>query len=75
MFFPLFSKVFNNILKIYELPKIHNKIPKFSQTLFLPVVMYKANSMPHLHLKMSPRAQRFLLVLNFKKPTVDRTFF
>ena len=28
MFFPLFSKVFTNILKIYELPKIYNRILK-----------------------------------------------
>ena len=28
MFFPIFSNVFTNILKIYELPKIYNKILK-----------------------------------------------
>ena len=33
MFFALFSKVSTNILTIYELPKIYNKIPKFWQTL------------------------------------------
>ena len=29
MFFPLCLKVFSDILKIYELPKINNKIPKY----------------------------------------------
>ena len=28
MFFPIFSNVFTNIVKIYELPKIYNKILK-----------------------------------------------
>ena len=28
MFFPLYSNVFTNLLKIYELPKIYNKILK-----------------------------------------------
>ena len=28
MFFPIFSNVFSNILKIYELPKIYKKILK-----------------------------------------------
>ena len=33
MFLALFSNVFTNILSVYELPKIQNKIPKYSQTL------------------------------------------
>ena len=49
MFFPLFSKVFTNILKIYELPKINN-IPKYYQTIFLTIIIYQANSMSQLHL-------------------------
>ena len=50
MFFPLFSKVFTNILKIYELPKINNTIPKYCQTLVLTIIIYQANSMSQLHL-------------------------
>ena len=50
MFFPLFSKVFPNILKIYELPKIYNEILKYCQTLVLKIIIYQANSMSHLHL-------------------------
>ena len=46
MFFPLFSKVFTNILKIYELPKIHNKIPNYTQTLVLTTITYQSNSLP-----------------------------
>ena len=33
MLFLLFSKVFTDILKIYELPKVYNKISKYCQTL------------------------------------------
>ena len=33
MFFPLFWKVFTNILKIYELPKIDNKNRNISKHL------------------------------------------
>ena len=33
IFFPLFSEIFTDILKIYELPKIYNKIPKYWETL------------------------------------------
>ena len=46
MFFPLFSKVFTNILKIYELPKIYNKILKK----LLTIIIYQVNSMSQLHL-------------------------
>ena len=55
MFFPLFSKVFTNILKTYELLKI-NTIPKFCQTLVLTIIIYQANSMSQLHLasKLTP---------------------
>ena len=48
--FPLFLKDFTDILKIYELPKIYNKIPKYSQTLVLTIIVYQANSMSQLHL-------------------------
>ena len=65
MFFPIFSKVFNNILKIYKLSihnilyitdldiiyiimyifkSIHTKIPKYSQTLILIILIYQANT-------------------------------
>ena len=50
MFFPLYSKVFTNILKIYELPKINNTIPKYCQTLN----NNQANSMSQLHLAYTP---------------------
>ena len=40
MFFPLFSKVFTNILKIYELTKIFNAIPKYCQALVTTIIMY-----------------------------------
>ena len=50
MFFPLFWKVFTNILKIYELPKIGNKIPKYFQTLFLTIIIYQATSLSQFHL-------------------------
>ena len=50
MFFPLFSKVFTNILKIYELPKINNMIPKYCRILVLTIIIYQANSMSQLHL-------------------------
>ena len=44
MFFPLFSKVFTDILKIFELPKIYRKIPKYLQTLVLTIIIYQAKS-------------------------------
>ena len=48
MFFALFSKIFSNILKIYDLPKINHMIPKCCQTLVLKIIIYQANSMPQL---------------------------
>ena len=50
MLFPLRSKIFTNILKAYELPKINNMIPKYCQTLVLTISIYQANSMSQLHL-------------------------
>ena len=46
MFFWLFSNVFTNILKIYELTKIDNKILKK----LLTIIIYQVNSMSQLHL-------------------------
>ena len=46
MFFPIFSNVFTNILKIYELPKIYNKILKKLFT----IITYQVKSMSQLHL-------------------------
>ena len=46
MLFPIFSIVFTNILKIYELSKIYNKILKK----LLTVIIYQVNSMLPLHL-------------------------
>ena len=50
MFFPLFSKFFTNILKIYELPKINDAILKSCQTLVLTIIILQVNSMSQLHL-------------------------
>ena len=46
MFFPLFSKVFTNILKIDEQPKIYIKIVKELFT----IIIYQTNSMSKFHL-------------------------
>ena len=48
--FPLCSKVFINISKIYEIPKINNTIPKYCQTLLLTIITHQANSMSQLQL-------------------------
>ena len=37
---------------IYELPKAHIKIPKYSQALVLTIIIYQGNSMPQLHLDL-----------------------
>ena len=50
MFSPLFSKVLTNILKIYELPKVHNKTPEYRQTLVSRRIIYRANSVPQQNL-------------------------
>ena len=50
MFFPLYSNVSTNILKIYKLPKIDNMMPKYCQTLVLAIIIYQANSMSQLRL-------------------------
>ena len=48
--FLLFSNVFTDILIIYELPRIYNKILKYWQTIVLTRIIYQANSMSQLHL-------------------------
>ena len=53
IFFPLLPKVFTDILKIYELPKIYNKIPKYYQTLLVTIIIYQANFMSQLHLDLN----------------------
>ena len=82
MLFSLFSNVFTNILKIYELPKIYNKILKKLFT----IIIYQVNSMSQLHLvseillKMYIWEQMTLLALKkkyqvgyfFKKGSVKR---
>ena len=50
MLFPLVSKVFTDIFKIYELPKTCNKIPKYCQILVLTIIICQANSMSQLNL-------------------------
>ena len=40
MFFPLFSNFFTNILKIYELPRIYNKVLKKLFTIIIYQVNY-----------------------------------
>ena len=47
IFFLLLSNVFTDILKIDELPKIYNKIPKYCQTLVSTIIIYHANSQCH----------------------------
>ena len=65
IFFPLFSKFFTNIVKIYKLPKIYNKIP-------MPQM--------HQAFKLYPSylywicTLKTLLALNLKKKQ-GRTFF
>ena len=46
----LFSNVFTDILIMYELPRIYNKILKYWQTIVLTRIIYQANSMSQLHL-------------------------
>ena len=43
LFFSLCSKVFTNILKIYELPKINHTIHKYCQTLVWTIIIYQTN--------------------------------
>ena len=50
MFLSIIFKVFTNILKIDELPKINNKTPKYCQTPVLTIIIYQADSMSQLHL-------------------------
>ena len=77
MFFPLCSKVFTNILKIYELPKTNNTLPKYCLNIptclnknQLPGQFYFTTSsgfwiIPLLTLlKMCPWGQRNFLALN-----------
>ena len=47
----IFSKVFTDILKVYELLKMYNKIPKYCQTLVLTIIIYQVNSTSQLHLR------------------------
>ena len=49
IFTNVFSKVFTDILQIYELPKIYNKEPKYCQAFVLTIIIYQANSMSQLH--------------------------
>ena len=74
--FTIFSKVFTDILKIYELHKIYYKIP-YCQILVLTIIIYQANSVPTSSgfvtiplltlLKLCPRMQRTLLAITLKK--------
>ena len=74
MFLPLSLEVFTDILKIYELPKIYNKTPKYWQALSVTKIIYEVPTssgfwaIPQLTLlKMSPKGQRIILGLNLKK--------
>ena len=62
MFFPIFSNVFTNILKIYELPKIYNKILKK----LLTVIIYHVTTSSGFWnlLKMYFWGKKTLLALN-----------
>ena len=50
MFFPLFSKVFTDILNVPEVPKIYGKKLKLYKALVLKIIIYHANSISQLHL-------------------------
>ena len=50
IFTNVLSKVFTDILKIYDLPKIYNKRPKHCQTFVLTIIIYQANSKSQLRL-------------------------
>ena len=76
IFTNVLSKIFTDILKIYELPKIYNKSPKYCQTFALAIIIYQAYvatsssfwTIPLLtSLKMCPREESTPLALNFKK--------
>ena len=49
IFTNVLSIVFTNILKISELPKTYNKIPKYCQTLILTKIIHQANSLSKLN--------------------------
>ena len=72
MFFPLFSNVFTNILKIYELPKIYNKILKKLFTIIIYQVNYVTISSGFWTLlKMYTWWQKTLSALNLQNPRWD----
>ena len=76
IFFLLFSKVFTNISKIYELPKINNIIPKYCQSLVLTIVKYQAIFMSQLHLASELYPYNFFEnVLLGAKYSFGRVFF
>ena len=76
IFFNVLSKVFTEILNVYELPKIYNKKPKYCQKFVLIIITYQVNSIPNFIwlLNYTPGEQRALLTLNFKK-ILGRIFF
>ena len=37
---------------IYELPKAHIEIPKYSEALVLTIIIYQGNSTPQVHLDL-----------------------
>ena len=49
IFTNVLSKVFTDILKIYELTKTYNKKPKYCQALVLTLIIFQATSMSQLH--------------------------
>ena len=78
IFTNVFFIIFTDILKIYELIKIYNKIPKYCQKLFLTIIIYQAKyyvkissglrTIPLLILlKMCSWGQKTLSVLDKKK--------
>ena len=50
MFLPLFSKVFTDILNIYEVPKIYDKKLKLYKALVLKIFIYHANYVSQVQL-------------------------
>ena len=50
IFFPLLRNVFSDILKIFELAKIYNKIPKYCQAFLVTITIYQITFFSQLHL-------------------------
>ena len=50
MFVLLLHKISTDTLKIYDMPNIYNKIPKYCKTRLVTITIYQANFMFQLYL-------------------------